>query len=76
MTEVGTRLPPQSTTTPVNWVRERLFPNVASGIVTLVLLPVLLYVGYRVFLFLFVNGRWEAVTRNLTLFMQGRRTNR
>lgn len=71
MTEVGTRPPPKSTTTPVNWVRERLFPNVASGIVTLLLLPVLLYVGYRVILFLFVNGRWEAVTRNLTLFMQG-----
>lgn len=71
MTAVDTRPPPTSTTTPVNWVRERLFPNMASGIVTILLLPIVIYAGYRVFLFLFVNGRWEVISRNLTLFMQG-----
>lgn len=71
MTAVGTRPPPTSTTTPVDWVRVRLFPNVTSGIVTLLLLPVVIYLGYRAVLFVAVNGRWEAVSRNLTLFMQG-----
>jgi general L-amino acid transport system permease protein len=71
MTALETRPPPTSTTTPVEWVRERLFPNVGSGVVTLLLLPVLLYLGYRVFMFVVVNGRWEVVSRNLTLFMQG-----
>ena len=53
------------------WVRARLFPNAWSGALTLVLLPVILYLGYRVLLFIFVNADWEAVERNLTLFMQG-----
>lgn len=71
MTVIGTRPPPTSTTTPVEWVRHRLFPNVVSGVVTLILLPILLYLGYRLFLFVAVNGRWGVVERNLTLFMQG-----
>lgn len=71
MTTVENRPPPTSTSTPVQWVRERLFPNMSSGIVTLVLLPVILYAAYRVVLFVVVNGRWEVVDRNLTLFMQG-----
>lgn len=71
MTTTETRPPPTSTTTPVQWVRERLFPNVSSGVVTLLLLPVILYAAYRVFLFVVINGRWEVVERNLTLFMQG-----
>lgn len=71
MTILRTRPPSAPPVTPVSWVRERLFPNVASGVVTLLLLPVVVYAGYRVFLFLVVNGRWEVVSRNLTLFMQG-----
>lgn len=71
MTTTETRPPPTSTTTPVQWVRERLFPNISSGVVTLLLLPVILYAAYRVFLFVVINGRWEVVERNLTLFMQG-----
>lgn len=69
MTVVET--PPRSTTTASGWVRERLFPNAASGIVTVLLFPVLLYLAYRAFLFVVVNGRWEVIRRNLTLFMQG-----
>ncbi|HUF95277.1 MAG TPA: amino acid ABC transporter permease [Acidimicrobiia bacterium] len=57
--------------TPVAWARKNLFNNWWSGMVTVVMLPILAYVAFRVFLFVFVNGRWEAVTRNLTLFMQG-----
>ncbi len=54
-----------------SWVRQRLFPNIASGIVTVILLPILVYLGYRAVMFVTVNGRWEVVSRNLTLFMQG-----
>ena len=55
----------------VTWVRQRLFPNVASGIVTVILVPILVYLLYRAVIFVTVNGRWEVVSRNLTLFMQG-----
>jgi general L-amino acid transport system permease protein len=55
----------------VTWVRQHLFPNVASGIVTVILVPILVYLGYRAVIFVTVNGRWEVVSRNLTLFMQG-----
>jgi general L-amino acid transport system permease protein len=63
--------PPVKRLTAISWVRSSLFPNVWSGLLTIVLLPILLYLGYRAVLFLFVNAEWEAVERNLTLFMQG-----
>jgi len=53
------------------WVKRSLFKNWWSGLITIVLLPIVLLAGYRAFLFFFVNGQWDAVTRNLTLFMQG-----
>lgn len=71
MTAVDAGQAPGRAPRPVVWVRERLFPNVSSGLVTIVLVPILLYLGYRAFMFVVVNGRWEAVSRNLTLFMQG-----
>jgi general L-amino acid transport system permease protein len=52
-------------------IKDRLFPNIASGIVSILLLPLLIYIVYRAFLFVAINGRWEVVRRNLTLFMQG-----
>jgi general L-amino acid transport system permease protein len=39
--------------------------------VTVILVPILVYLGYRAVIFVTVNGRWEVVSRNLTLFMQG-----
>lgn len=66
-----TATPPVKIERPGEWVRVRLFKNWWSGLVTIVLLPVVLYGIYRAFLFFFVNGQWEAVTTNLTLFMQG-----
>jgi len=55
----------------VTWIRQRLFPTKASGIMTVILVPILIYLAYRAILFVGVNGRWEVVSRNLTLFMQG-----
>lgn len=66
-----TRPPPVTTTTPAAWLRTRLFPNPWSGVLTIVLIPVVAYLAYRSFLFVFINGRWDVVRRNLTLFMQG-----
>ena len=57
--------------TPFEWAHERLFRNWWSGLLTIVLIPIVGYVGYRAFMFFFVNGQWEAVQRNLTLFMTG-----
>lgn len=56
---------------PGQWAKENLFNNWYSGLITLVMGPILLYLLYRALLFVFANGQWEAVTRNLTLFMQG-----
>jgi general L-amino acid transport system permease protein len=63
--------PPIHRPTAISWVRSSLFPNVWSGLLTVLLLPIIVYLGYRAGLFLFVNAQWEAVERNLTLFMQG-----
>lgn len=63
--------PPIRRLTATGWIRSNLFPNVSSGVLTIVLFPIIVYLGYRAVLFLFVNAEWEAVERNLTLFMQG-----
>jgi len=62
---------PASSSTALGWIRESLFPNVVSGIVTVLLFPLLIYLAYRTFLFIVVNGRWDVIRRNLNLFMQG-----
>ena len=62
-------MPPQQTS--ADWARRNLFPNWWSGLITIVLVPLILYLIYRGLRFFFVTGQWEAVRRNLTLFMQG-----
>lgn len=57
--------------TRAEWVRRNLFPNWWSGLTTIVLTPIILYLAYRALRFLFVTGQWDAVRVNLTLFMQG-----
>ncbi len=61
--------PPQQSS--LDWVKKNLFRNWWSGLITVVLLPISLYVAYRALRFLFVTGQWDAVRVNLTLFMQG-----
>ena len=63
--------PPVHSRTPVEWIKDNLFPNWWSGLVTIILAPTILYLAWRAFLFFFVNGQWEAVEVNLALFMQG-----
>jgi general L-amino acid transport system permease protein len=68
---VATTPPPGTRLSGAGWIRAKLFPNVWSGVLTVVLAPIILYLAYRAALFVFVNADWEAVERNLTLFMQG-----
>ena len=62
-------LPPRQTS--ADWARKNLFPNWWSGLITIVLVPLILYLAYRGLRFFFVTGQWAAVQVNLTLFMQG-----
>lgn len=57
--------------TPIEWVKDNLFYNWWSGVITVVMFPILAYLLYRAFRFVFITGQWLAVTQNLTLFMQG-----
>lgn len=57
---------------PGKWVRRHLFNSWHNTLVTVLLVLLLGYAAYRFGLFLFVNGRWSPVRRNLTLFMVGR----
>ena len=61
--------PPQQT--PVDWVRKNLFKNWWSGLISVILVPLIGYMAYRSLRFFFVTGQWDAVRVNLTLFMQG-----
>ena len=63
--------PPIPRQTRLEWIRKNLFRNWWSGLITVVLAPIILYASYRAILFFFVNGQWDAVRVNLTLFMQG-----
>ena len=63
--------PPIHNETWTQWVKRNLFRNWWSGLITIVLAPLTLYLLYRGLRFLFVTGQWEAVQVNLTLFMQG-----
>jgi len=65
----STRMIPRRTA--VEWAKKNLFNNKWSGAVTVISLPILAYVVFGAARFVFVTGQWEAVTRNLTLFMQG-----
>jgi general L-amino acid transport system permease protein len=59
-------------TSPGEWLRKRLFNNVMNSILTVVLVPVVLYLLWRGATFVFVTARWEPVRNNLTLWMIGR----
>ncbi|MFV1960984.1 MAG: amino acid ABC transporter permease [Acidimicrobiia bacterium] len=61
--------PPRETS--LDWVKKNLFRNWWSGLISVILLPLSLYLAYRALRFLFVTGQWDAVRVNLTLFMQG-----
>lgn len=72
MTATAVRTRTDTKVSPLDWFRDRLFQTLGSSILSIILIPVLLYMAYRVFMFVVVNGQWDAVSRNLTNFMIGR----
>ncbi len=70
LVEAGSK-PPQHHQSPGDWIKANLFNSTLNTIITVVLSPIFLYLGYRFFRFVFITGRWEPVETNLTLFMVG-----
>jgi general L-amino acid transport system permease protein len=64
--------PAKEPTTPGEWVRRNLFSSRASGIVTVVVGVILLYLGIRLLRWVFVTADWAVVKANLRGFMIGR----
>jgi general L-amino acid transport system permease protein len=64
--------PPERRLTPLEWVRENLFPTWYDSVITLILAPIIAWIVYRSLRFVFFTGRWEIVEVNLTNFMVGR----
>jgi len=57
---------------PADWVRRNLFSSVGNTILTVVSVPVVAFVVYRLARFAFDTGRWDIVRVNLRLFVVGR----
>lgn len=51
------------------WARRQLFSTPFDTVLTLVLLPVLGWVVFRLVRIVFVDGRWEIIERNLRLLL-------
>jgi general L-amino acid transport system permease protein len=56
---------------PGKWIKRNLINTKLNTAITVVLVPLVLYLAYRAFMFLFVNGQWEPVRSNLELYMLG-----
>lgn len=67
--EVAPEAPPA---TPWEWVRRNLFSSWFNTLLTLVIGPLVLYVGYRLIRWVFVTADWGVVKANLHLYMVGR----
>lgn len=56
---------------PADWARKNLFNNWYNSAITVILGVLLAWIGYRLSRFVFVTGQWNAVSKNLELFMVG-----
>ena len=76
MTETLNLPPPEPVNPPArdlgDWLRRNLFATVGSGIITVITLPIALWIVYKLARYVFVTGRWEIVRVNLRLFLVGR----
>jgi len=55
----------------LKWIRENLFSSVLNSILTIVLLPVVLFLIYQVFIWVILGANWKAVTQFPMLFAVG-----
>ena len=67
--EIAPEPPPA---TPWEWVRRNLFSSWFNSLLTVVIGPLVLYVGYRLIRWVFVTADWGVVKANLRLYMTGR----
>jgi general L-amino acid transport system permease protein len=58
--------------TPGEWIRRNLFPGVASGVLTVVVSALLVYLVFRLLRFVFVTADWSVLKANLRVYMTGR----
>jgi general L-amino acid transport system permease protein len=58
--------------TPGEWIRRNLFPGVASGVLTVVVSALLVYLAFRLIRFVFVTADWSVLKANLRVYMTGR----
>lgn len=56
----------------LQWARENLFNTWYNAVLTLVFLPLAVWVIYSAARFVLITGRWEIIQVNLTNFMVGR----
>jgi general L-amino acid transport system permease protein len=63
--------PPVRQTSPARWARDNLFSSGWNSLLTVVMAPLLAWVAYHFFRFVFVTARWEIIEANLTLLMIG-----
>ena len=63
--------PPDTSQSAVQWAKRNLFNSPMNSVITILFAPIALYLLYRLFRFVFITGRWDAVDRNLELFMIG-----
>ena len=55
-----------------HWIRKNLFRTPLDGFVTVVFGATAVYFVFRLFMFVFVNARWEIIRVNLKLLLVGR----
>ncbi|MDP8957023.1 MAG: amino acid ABC transporter permease [Actinomycetota bacterium] len=67
--EVAPEAPPA---TPWEWVRRNLFSSWFNSLLTIVIGPLVLYVGYRLIRWVFVTADWGVLKANLRLYTVGR----
>lgn len=64
--------PPEMQDTPLNWAKKNLFTPWYNGMITVVIVAALAYVGYSFFSWATTQAQWDVIPRNLKLLMVGR----
>jgi general L-amino acid transport system permease protein len=64
--------PSREPATPLEWIKTNLFSSPMNGAVTIVMVIVLAYLGYRLTRWIFVTADWRVVKANLRIYMIGR----
>lgn len=61
--------PPSEQLTAQQWAKRNLFNTKMNGVITCFFVPVVIYLLFRLFRFIFITGQWDPVDANLELLM-------